>query len=172
MQSSTKVIENYSFNPGEKTIQSPELEELSIENIVLVTNLNTAEIIADVHREGKSASLDGQTLKLEYNTSKMNASDKLQIIYMPTEPKQATVNKITDSATNQTLVEARSSRQELVIQNDSSEVLYIKFGSNATTDDYSIRLAQYEIFITNYIGRVDGVWANNSSGAARVTEIV
>lgn len=59
-----------------------------------------------------------------------------------------------------------------MIHNDSTAILYVKFGTTATTSSYTVKMvadAYYEVPF-GYTGRIDGIWAS-ANGAARVTEI-
>lgn len=84
----------------------------------------------------------------------------------------STVTSVNDSASSVTLVAANGAVRERIIQNDSSSVLYIKFGTTASATDYTVRLAQNEILVTSYQGRIDGIWSSDSSGAAKITELL
>lgn len=90
-----------------------------------------------------------------------------------TRPATSTVTNVSDSATNQTLLSANTSRAGATIMNDSAEILYVKLGTTATTADYSVAMvsnAYYEVPF-GYTGRIDGIWANNSTGAALIDEL-
>ena len=55
--------------------------------------------------------------------------------------------------------------------NDSSAILYLKFGTTASTSSYTVQLAAgafYEFPQAVFGGRVDGIWAS-ANGNARVT---
>ena len=57
------------------------------------------------------------------------------------------------------------------IYNDSTQVLYVKFGTTATNSSYTVQMAAgayYEFPQPVYAGRVDGIWAS-ANGNARVT---
>jgi len=89
----------------------------------------------------------------------------------------ATLSNVAGSATSVTLLSANSSRIGATITNDSSAVLYIKFGTTASTTSYTVVLAgaasapfsYYEV-PAGYTGRIDGIWAS-AAGNARVTEM-
>lgn len=85
--------------------------------------------------------------------------------------QNAVVTSVADTASSTTLVAARTERKELIIQNDSSSILYVKFGATATASDYTIKLAQDAVLVTEYTGRVDGIWSSDSTGAAKITEL-
>lgn len=57
------------------------------------------------------------------------------------------------------------------VYNDSTSVLYLKFGATASTSDYTVQLAAggfYEFPRPLYQGEVDGIWAS-ANGYARLT---
>lgn len=83
----------------------------------------------------------------------------------------ATVTSVNDSATSQTLVDLGPNRRELIIQNDSSSTLYVKFGSTASATDYTVKLYTDDVLTTGYQGRVYGIWSADSTGAAKITEL-
>ena len=93
---------------------------------------------------------------------------------LPFEVTTATLTNVASSASNVTVVAANSSRRALIIVNDSTAILYLKFGATATTSSYSIKLiagATYETPVSHiYTGIIDGIWAA-ANGAARVTEL-
>lgn len=92
----------------------------------------------------------------------------------PTTSGTGTVTSVNDSASSQTLLAANSSRKGFTIFNDSTEILYVKFGATASTTSYAVKMQPgdyYEALAgTLYTGIIDGIWANNASGAARITE--
>jgi hypothetical protein len=59
-----------------------------------------------------------------------------------------------------------------VVFNDSTAVLYLKFGTSASTSDYTVQIpadGYYEFPQPLYTGEVDGLWAS-ANGFARTTE--
>lgn len=89
----------------------------------------------------------------------------------------ATLANVAGSATSVTLIAANSARIGATITNDSSALLYIKFGTTASTTSYTVVLAgaasapfsYYEV-PAGFTGRIDGIWAS-ATGNARTTEI-
>jgi len=83
--------------------------------------------------------------------------------------------RVASSATSVTLRAANARREGLTIFNESTAVLYVKFGAVASLTDYSFQLgpgSYYETPATpTYVGQVDGVWVS-ANGAAQVTELV
>lgn len=88
----------------------------------------------------------------------------------------STASNVAGSATSVTVLSANASRIGGSISNDSSAVLYLKFGTTASTTSYKVTLAgaasapfsYYEI-PAGYTGRIDGIWAS-ATGNARVAE--
>lgn len=86
----------------------------------------------------------------------------------------ATVTLITSSETTVELLPITPNRVGADIYNDSNQPLYIKYGINATTDDYSLKIpadGYFELPNPCYVGIVSGVWGVQN-GYARVTEWV
>lgn len=88
------------------------------------------------------------------------------------ESATGTTTSVNDSNANQTLLASNTSRLGFSIFNDSDQLLYVKMGATATTTDYGVRLSPggYYEDAARYTGRVDGIWAANSTGAAKITE--
>lgn len=82
----------------------------------------------------------------------------------------ATAN-VASSATSVTLFAATGNAKARAIFNDSTAVLYVKFGATASATSYTVQLAAgdyYEFPQPCYSGVVDGIWAS-VNGNARVT---
>lgn len=89
-------------------------------------------------------------------------------------PASSATASINDSDTVQTLIASRNARKGFYIWNNSTEILYVKFGAAATVDDWTIRLDPdtfYEAPMLAYTGIVTGIWANDALGNAKVTEV-
>jgi hypothetical protein len=86
-------------------------------------------------------------------------------------PASATLANVGSSATNVTLFTAASDANGRTIYNDSTAVLYVKFGATASTSSYTVQIAAagyYEFPQPIYAGQVDGIWAT-ANGNARTT---
>lgn len=84
----------------------------------------------------------------------------------------ATTSNVVSSASSTTLLSANTARKGFTIFNDSTAVLYVKFGTTASSSSYTVQLAAsgyYESGPVVYTGRIDGIWAS-ANGNARVTE--
>jgi hypothetical protein len=84
----------------------------------------------------------------------------------------ATLENVASSATNVTLFDSNAAAKGRMIHNDSTAVLYVKFGATATSSSYTVKMASdsyYEFPEPVYTGIVDGIWAS-ANGSARCTE--
>ena len=81
------------------------------------------------------------------------------------------------------LLAANKNRKIATVFNDSSAILYLKFGSGASTTSFTVRLAAYSYYevpvgmsamingtARPYNGQINGYWAA-ATGNARVTEV-
>ena len=86
----------------------------------------------------------------------------------------ATLANVAGSASNVTLFAANPEARGRYIYNDSTAVLYVKFGATATTSSFTVYMAanSYYEFPQQplYTGQVDGIWAS-ATGNARTTEV-
>ena len=86
----------------------------------------------------------------------------------------ATLANVAGSASSVTIAAANTDRKGLVIVNDSTAILYLKFGATASATSFTYKLNGGETYEASgpalYTGRVDGIWAS-ATGAARVTEL-
>lgn len=85
----------------------------------------------------------------------------------------ATLANVASSATNVTLRSAAATRLGLMIYNDSTATLYVKFGATASATSYTVQMgpgAYWEMPHPVYTGIVDGIWSA-ANGNARVTEL-
>jgi hypothetical protein len=81
------------------------------------------------------------------------------------------VSSVASSTSSVELLASASGRIEGVIQNDSTAVLYVKFGTAATSSSFTISLDPQEaVVIDKYNGVVHGTWAS-VNGNARVTVV-
>ena len=83
-----------------------------------------------------------------------------------------TLSNVASSASSVTLLAANSRRKGAAFYNDSTQVLYLKCGTTASSSSFTYMLAAnggyYEVPFT-YTGIVDGIWAS-ANGNCRVTE--
>lgn len=87
------------------------------------------------------------------------------------QPTNATLANVASSATNVNIFAAAGDTNGRIIYNDSSAILYIKFGATASTTSYTMQIAagaSYTFPTPMYAGNVDGIWAS-ANGFARTT---
>ncbi len=87
-------------------------------------------------------------------------------------PGTGTLANVSASVTSVTLIALNAARRGATIWNDSTDILYVKFGSAATATSCTVKLvgdAFYEVPF-GYTGIITGIWAS-ATGAARVTEL-
>lgn len=85
----------------------------------------------------------------------------------------SSTTSVSDSATNVILLGANSTRVGASFFNDSTEIAYLKEGITASTTDFTVKMqpgAFYELAQPCWLGQIDCIWANNASGAMRITE--
>jgi hypothetical protein len=92
------------------------------------------------------------------------------ILPRPATPTQTSVN---DTASSTTIVASNAGRLGATVFNDSTVDLYLKLGATASTTSFTVKMAPgayYEVPY-GYTGVIDGIWASDASGAARITEL-
>lgn len=91
-----------------------------------------------------------------------------------TNVKSATLANVASSAANVTVFPAFTGSFLFgrTVFNDSTAVLYLKFGATASATSYTVQVAAggyYEFPQSVYAGQVDGIWAA-ANGNARTTQ--
>jgi len=83
------------------------------------------------------------------------------------------ITKVDASDINTTLLEESFNRQMVTIYNNSAFSLYIKYGANASSDSFTLRINSgdyLEFPFPCYTGRIDAFW-EGVDGNAMITEI-
>lgn len=85
----------------------------------------------------------------------------------------STRSDVSRSNASQSLLASNASRKGATIFNDAAANLFVKFGTTASSSDFTIRLQSNDYYEVpfNYTGAIDGIWASNGTGAARITEL-
>lgn len=85
----------------------------------------------------------------------------------------AAVTSVNSQATNVTLLAASATRLRAAIVNTDANVLYIKYGATATTSDWSYQIGAGGTWDMpyRYTGIIDGIWAADGAGAAKITSL-
>jgi hypothetical protein len=85
----------------------------------------------------------------------------------------ATPTNVASSASTQQLLASNVDRLGLIVFNDSSSILYLKYGATASSTSWTVRLeagGYWEMPQPIYTGRIDVIWAA-ANGNARITEL-
>ena len=93
-------------------------------------------------------------------------------ITLPSAATGASLSRVPGSLTSVTLLAANSSRKGLVIDNNSSEDLFVAYAASATTTTYTKRIKPYESWesLVAYTGIITGIWTGGV-GFAAITEL-
>lgn len=101
------------------------------------------------------------------------AADARGVLFVEESPKATpALTNVSASATSVTVLASNAARRGATIYNDSTEILYLKFGATASATSFTIKMqpdTYYEVPFV-YTGVIDGIW-NSASGSARVTEL-
>ena len=105
----------------------------------------------------------------------VNGSGSTQPVSNPLDTSStSTCSNVSSSATSVSLLASTAGRKGAYIFNDSTQVLYIKFGTTASTTSYTVQVQPagfYEMPTRPvYTGAIDGIWAS-ANGSARITEL-
>ncbi|MEI7510597.1 MAG: hypothetical protein WCJ84_00385 [Candidatus Peregrinibacteria bacterium] len=74
-------ISNYGFNKTAKTVSFLDYSSISLDGVLLITNVNTNAIIYNFADPTKGGTVFGNVLTLDYDTSAMSNTDPLLIYY-------------------------------------------------------------------------------------------
>lgn len=144
----------------------------NVGTVTTVTTVTTVSTVTNLSQLGGQAIAMGTGTRSAGTQRVTIATDDLVPVSV-SQPSSASVTSVADTASSTTLLSSNSSRRGASIFNDSTEILYVKFGTTASATDFTVKMAAgayYEVPF-GYTGRIDGIWANNASGSARMTEI-
>lgn len=93
----------------------------------------------------------------------------------PGVPRAAvsTLSNVSSSATNVTLLALKDTRVGVLLVNDSTANLFLKYGATASSTSYTVKIGSggyWEMPQPIWAGQVDGIW-DAANGAARITEL-
>lgn len=83
-------IQNYTFNKSSKTVTFTDYTSISLDSMLLITNVTNNIIIYNFAVPSLGGSVDKNVLTLNYDTSSMSSADKLQIFYEDDEKQAVT----------------------------------------------------------------------------------
>ena len=92
------LYEDYTFDSALKTVTFNSLATISLEQLLLITNVTTNTIIYNFASPDLGGTVSGNTLTLDYNTATMSSTDKLQIFLdnLATPASQETLEYLSD----------------------------------------------------------------------------
>lgn len=132
-----------------------------------------AAISGNALRMGMKASNAIHTAMSADNDMVSPATDRRgQQFVLPGRATTATLSNVAASATSVTVLAANTSRMGVIIVNDSTAILYLKFGTTASTTSFTYKLNPgdtWEMAAPVHTGVLDGIWSS-ATGSARVTE--
>jgi hypothetical protein len=99
--------------------------------------------------------------------------DGIAVVSSPQTVTSAAPVQVASSATVVTLKASNTSRRGLLIFNDSTSAVFVKYGATATSSDFTVKIAAagyFEMPAPIYTGQVTGIWAS-ANGNAYVTEL-
>lgn len=85
----------------------------------------------------------------------------------------AAITRVGQSATSVQALAANSARLGMSFHNDGDAIVYLKYGTTASSTSFTKKLMPGESWEpqVNYTGRVDVIWAGAGVGALEVTEL-
>lgn len=97
-----KLIENYTFNPSTKEVVFLDYTTINLERILIITNVTSNTIIYNFANSLQGGTVSDNILTLNYNTSNMSNTDKLQIYYetIDTPASEETLQLLLNMAQN------------------------------------------------------------------------
>jgi hypothetical protein len=73
------LLETYTFSPSTKQVTFITTQTITLERLLLITNVTTNQIIYNFADPSAGGTITNNVLTLNYNTTSMSASNKLQI---------------------------------------------------------------------------------------------
>lgn len=97
-----KLVSNYTFNAATKQVTLTDFTSIDLESLLLITNVATNTVIYNFAGQGKGATISGNVLTLDFDTTSMSNSDELQIYFDDgiSPAANATIEELTNSLEN------------------------------------------------------------------------
>lgn len=104
----------------------------------------------------------------------LEVSSSKHIQHFRVDPaSSATISVVSGSASSATMLAANAYRKGVIVFNDSSAAMYIKFGATASSASFTYKIfpsGTWEMNQTCYDGIIDCIW-DSATGDAKVTEL-
>lgn len=97
-----------------------------------------------------------------------------QLVTTPGVSGTDTITRVTASATSVSLLAANTSRKGAIFYNESTAILYLKYGTTASNTSYTVQIAAggyFELPSPVRQGAIDGIWSA-ANGAVMITESI
>ena len=122
---------------------------------------------------------DMQIVKLAYSGDGVETkvtADASGLLVKPSNQSasSASLTNVNDTASSTSLLASNSARKGAIVYNDSTTILYLKYGTTASTTSFTVKIppdSYWEMPNPIYTGAIDGIWSADASGAARITEL-
>lgn len=91
---------------------------------------------------------------------------------VPSTTANSAVTQVNSSASSVQLLASNTARKMATFFNDSTQALYLKLGTTASSSSYTVKMAAasyYELPPPIFTGRIDGIWAS-ANGSVLITE--
>lgn len=158
------------FVSGAMTVTFPAVQTVTgsvgITNQVAVTTTGSFPVVV--------SSLPSITGSVNVTNQLFNVTGSVGVVGVVREVKgtSAACTNVVAAAADTQLLAANANRVGATIFNDSTAILYLKFGTGASTTSYTVQIGKntyYEVPF-DYQGAINGYWSS-AAGTARVTEV-
>lgn len=104
----------------------------------------------------------------------LDSTGHLFVVSSASTSSTSTLTNVASSASSVSILASNANRKGMILFNDSTATLYLKFGTTASATSYTVQIASNGYFEmpnpTVYTGALDGIWSS-ANGNARVTEL-
>jgi len=106
------------------------------------------------------------------NVGKVSSAGAAHVAQGPASA--AATTSVNDAAVSTTLLASNANRRGVIIHNNSTSILYVKYGATASATSYTYKVpadTTLEMADPAYQGVIDGIWSADSTGFATITEL-
>lgn len=117
------LVQDYIFDKTNKRVIFTKITPSSLEEVLLITNVSTGDIIYNFADKLRGGALEGNVLTLTFDTSQMNDTDSLQVFIESDDYQQSIVRMLTALSRSQQNY-SRDSADRMRVIMDNSPMLY------------------------------------------------
>lgn len=162
-----------------------DVDVLTLPNVTLAAGTNTNEMVGDVAEDavlagnpvrigGRASAATPTAMSADGDVVTPWADRNGALMTHPRPAATATLANVSGSASSVTLLALNTDRLGVILHNDSTAVLYLKYGSTASTTSYTYKIdpgVHWEMpDRVLYSGIITGIWSA-ANGSARTTEL-